>query len=310
MSCPSIVTRDRQVDLWETGRGDQGGRREGGKKEGANAAKEVETGSDESRAIALLTFVKNMGIAWPQSSTSELLPLLLSTLTLSSPHLTLSALTVLSHLFSASHAAESMSDDHVKETLEALVKARPKAVESEQGEKLLAGWVEGVGEGLVALARTDSTAALARTSSLFPSILPLLTTANTPVLRQSVETTCTLVIKHCVSDAEITSAVSGGGGETVKAVIEQVEKAMTSPLPSSSPSSSLADPRDPPAASTLVTKAPVLLAKFREDSRFEWKKEADSVLDAVIKESIRLYSIRINKALDSVSVVASDPPQL
>lgn len=46
-----------------------------------------------------------------------------------------------------------MSDDHVKETLEALVKARPKAVESEQGEKLLAGWVEGVGEGLVALAR-------------------------------------------------------------------------------------------------------------------------------------------------------------
>jgi hypothetical protein len=49
----------------------------------------------------------------------------------------------------------------------------------------------------------------------------------------------------------------------------------------------LADPRDPPAASTLVTKAPVLLAKFREDSRFEWKKEADSVLDAVIKESIR-----------------------
>lgn len=46
-----------------------------------------------------------------------------------------------------------MSDDHVKETLEALIKARPKAVESEQGEKLLAGWVEGVGEGLVALAR-------------------------------------------------------------------------------------------------------------------------------------------------------------
>ncbi|GAA5869667.1 hypothetical protein JCM16303_000542 [Sporobolomyces ruberrimus] len=29
-----------------------------------------------------------------------------------------------------------------------------------------------------------------------------------------------------------------------------------------------------------------------------------------IRESIRLYSIRINKALDSVSVVASDPPQL
>ncbi|GAA5884450.1 hypothetical protein JCM16303_005086 [Sporobolomyces ruberrimus] len=294
---------------WICGKSEEAirGAKRGGKKEGANAAKEVETGSDESRAIALLTFVKNMGTAWPQSSTSELLHLLLSTLTLSSPHLTLSALTVLSHLFSASHAAESMSDDHVKATLEALVKARPKAVESEQGEKLLAGRVEGVGEGLVALARTDSRAALARTSSLFPSILPLLTTANTPVLRQSVETTYTLMIKHCVTDAEITLAVPGGGRETVKPVIEQVGKAMTSlryaalsqphvlalvkslflrlrlRVPSSLASSSSVDPRDPPAASTLMTKALVLLAKSREGSRFEWKKEADSVLDTVIK---------------------------
>jgi ribosomal RNA-processing protein 12 len=115
------------------------------------------------------------------------------------------------------------------------------------------------------------------------------------------------MIKHCVTDEEITSAVSGGGGETLKSVIEQVEKAMTSPryaalsqphilalvkalflrlrlrVPTSSPSSSSADPRDPPAASTLLTKALVLLAKSREDSRFEWKKEADSVLDTVIK---------------------------
>ncbi|GAA5994053.1 hypothetical protein JCM5350_004661 [Sporobolomyces pararoseus] len=294
---------------WICGKLDEAirGAKRGGKKDGAANTKEVETGSDESRAIALLTFIKNMGTAWPQSSTSELLPLLLSTLTLSSPHLTLSALTVLSHLFSASHAAESMSDDHVKETLEALVKARPKAVESEQGEKLLAGWVEGVGEGMVALARTDSAAALERLSTLFPTILPLLTTANTPALRQSVETTCTLMVKHCVTDEEITSAVSGAGGETLKSVIEQVEKAMTSPryaalsqphvlalvkalflrlrlrVPTSSSSSSSADPRDPPAASTLLTKALVLLAKSREDSRFEWKKEADSVLDTVIK---------------------------
>jgi ribosomal RNA-processing protein 12 len=49
------------------------GAKRGGKKEGANAAKEVETGSDESRAIALLTFVKNMGTAWPQSVSSLLL---------------------------------------------------------------------------------------------------------------------------------------------------------------------------------------------------------------------------------------------
>ncbi|GAA5939156.1 mRNA-binding protein RRP12 [Sporobolomyces koalae] len=286
------------------------GAKRGGKKD-ASSAKEVETGSDESRAIALLTFVKNMGTAWPQSSTRELLPLLLSTLTLSSPHLTLSALTVLSHLFSASHAADTMSDDHVKETLEALVKARPKAVESEQGEKLLAGWVEGVGEGLVALARTDSTLALEQLAILFPTILPILTTANTPALRQSVETACALMIKHCVTDAEIVAAVEhkNDAGTTIVSVIEQVEKAMTSPryaalsqphvlalvkalflrlrlrVPSFSASSSAsaADPRDPPAASTLLTKALVLLAKSREDSRFEWKKEADAVLDTVIK---------------------------
>lgn len=115
------------------------------------------------------------------------------------------------------------------------------------------------------------------------------------------------MVKHCVTDEEITSAVSGAGGETLKSVIEQVEKAMTSPryaalsqphvlalvkalflrlrlrVPTSSSSSSSADPRDPPAASTLLTKALVLLAKSREDSRFEWKKEADAVLDTVVK---------------------------
>jgi ribosomal RNA-processing protein 12 len=93
-------------------------------------------------------------------TTTTLLPLLLSTLTLSSQHLTLAALTLLSHLFSASHAAAAaassmtLSDDHVKQTLEALIEAKPKVAEgSEHGEKLLAGWVEGVGEGMVALAR-------------------------------------------------------------------------------------------------------------------------------------------------------------
>ncbi|GAA6023468.1 hypothetical protein JCM11491_000587 [Sporobolomyces phaffii] len=298
------------------------GAKRGGKKDAAAAAV-VETGSDESRAIALLTFVKNMGTAWPQSATSELLPLLLSTLTLSSPHLTLSALTVLSHLFSASHAAESMSDDHVKATLEALVQARPKAVESEQGEKLVAGWVEGVGEGLVALARSDAAAALERIATLFPTVLALLTTATTPALRQSVETTCTLMIKHCVPDDEIVSA-----GATITAVIDHVEKAMTSPryaalsqphvlalvkalflrlrlrVPTSSSSSSPADPRDPPAAATLLTKALVLLAKSREDSRFEWKKEADAVLDTAIKvlgPQVVLAYLPLNLASDDAA---------
>mgnify|MGYP006886191024 CR=1 FL=1 len=88
-------------------------------------------------------------------ATPTLLPLLLSTLTLSSQHLTLAALTLLSHLFSAAHAAEHLSDDHVRDTLDALVQARPKVAEgTEQGEKLLGGWVEGVGEGMVAYARS------------------------------------------------------------------------------------------------------------------------------------------------------------
>jgi len=58
------------------------GAKRGGKKEGKGNV-EAETGSDESRAIALLTFTKNMGTAWPQSvcflilyyfTTSELIP--------------------------------------------------------------------------------------------------------------------------------------------------------------------------------------------------------------------------------------------
>lgn len=117
------------------------------------------------------------------------------------------------------------------------------------------------------------------------------------------------MIKHCVTDQEITAAVTSGGGQTLRSIIDQVEKAMTSPryaalsqphvlalvsalflrlrlrvaASSTSPMSSSADPRDPPAAATLLTKALVLLAKSREDSRFEWKKEADAVLDTVIK---------------------------
>ncbi|GAA5912876.1 hypothetical protein JCM5296_003893 [Sporobolomyces johnsonii] len=280
------------------------GAKRGGKKE-AGAKGAEEGGNDESRAIALLTFIKNLGATWPTSATPTLLPLLLSTLTLSSPHLTLAALTVLSHLFSASRAAESMSDDHVKETLEALVAAKPKMVESEQGEKLLAGWVEGVGEGMVALARTDSTAALSRLSTLFPTILPLLASATTPALRQSVETACTIMIRHCIPDDEITAAVQNDEGATLKQVIELVEKALTSPryaaqsqphvlalakalvlrlrlrVPAASSSSDAARPA--PAAASLMTKTLVLLGKMREDSRFEWKKEADAVLDSFIK---------------------------
>ncbi|GAA5824219.1 hypothetical protein JCM5353_000354 [Sporobolomyces roseus] len=268
------------------------GAKRGGKKEGKGNV-EAETGSDESRAIALLTFTKNMGTAWARSSPSTVLPLLLSTLTFSSPRLTRSALAVLSRLFSAYDGAELMSDDHEKPTLKAVIKARPKAVES-------------VREGLVALARSDSSAALERLSTLFPTILPTLTAANTSLLRQSVETACILMVEHCVAEQAIVSAVSGGG-ETRKSVIDQVEKAMTSAryaalsqphvlalvkslflrlrrrVPTSSSSSTSSDRRDPPAATTLLTKCLVLLAESTEDSRFEWKEDADSVLDVVIK---------------------------
>ncbi|BGP02786.1 putative Ribosomal protein [Rhodotorula toruloides ATCC 204091] len=258
---------------------------------GGGGKKGDEHGGDESRAIALLTFVKNLGSAWPASSTSTLLSIILSTLTLSSPHLTLSALTLLSHLFSASHAASSISDDHVRDTLEALVNAKPKVAEgSEQGEKLLAGWAEGVGEGMVALARSDANAGLSRTAMLFPEILPLLASAQTPALRTAVETSLSLMIRHCLTDADITS-----NGAVISSVVSHVEKAITSPRYAAS-----AQPHvlalvkalflrlrvrvnGEPAASRLLSKSLVLVAKAREDSRFEWKKEADAVLDAAVK---------------------------
>ncbi|BGP50967.1 pre-rRNA processing protein [Rhodotorula kratochvilovae] len=278
---------------WVCGKLDEALRaaKRGGK--AAAGAKGDEHGADESRAIALLTFIRNLGASWPISATPTLLPLLLSTLTLSSQHLTLAALTLLSHLFSAAHAAEHLSDDHVRDTLEALVNARPKVAEgTEQGEKLLAGWIEGVGEGMVAFARTDAAAALERLSSLFPSTLPLLASATTPALRTAVETACTLMIRHCLPDSEILAS-----GSVVRGVIEQVEKALTSARYAAQAQPhvlALAKAlflrlrvRNPatgePAAATLLSKTLVLVGKQREDSRFEWKKEADAVLDSAIK---------------------------
>lgn len=77
--------------------------------------------------------------------------------------MTLAALTLLSHLFSAQRQAEladraeTLGAQTVEDTLEALIDARPRGIDvgnaSEGAEKLMAGWVEGVGEGLVAFAR-------------------------------------------------------------------------------------------------------------------------------------------------------------
>ena len=50
-----------------------------------------------------------------------------------------------------------MGAQTVEDTLEALIEARPRGIDvdnaSEGAEKLMSGWVEGVGEGLVAFAR-------------------------------------------------------------------------------------------------------------------------------------------------------------
>ncbi|GAA5992112.1 hypothetical protein JCM10908_001772 [Rhodotorula pacifica] len=289
-----------------------------GGKAPATTTSENSNSPDESRAIALLTFIRNLGPTWPQASTPTLLPLLLSTLTLSSQHLTLAALTLLSHLFSASHAAAAaassmtLSDDHVKQTLEALIEAKPKVAEgSEHGEKLLAGWVEGVGEGMVALARTDADAALEKQRSLFPQILALLPVARTAPLRLSIEAATTMMIKHCLNDDAILEA-----DPTTTETITQVEKALTSPRfagPAQPHVLALVKAlylrlrlRDPatrqPKAAQLLTKALVLVTKAREDSRFEWKKEADAVLDAAIKvlgpETVLEY-VPLNLAPDS-----------
>ena len=262
--------------------------------------------ADEGRAIALLVFIKNLAGAWSDDHTPELLPTLLSTLTLSSPHLTLSALTLLSHLFSAARSSDSMNADSVKDTLTALIEAKPKVGDGEGAEKLLAGWVEGVGEGMVAFARTDPAGALAQTATLFPSIIQLLPSATTPALRQSITAALDLQLKHCITDTEITAALDtpapGAPGSTLLELISLVEKAATSPrfagpsvpyiLSLSTtlflrlrlrPATSTASERPAPAAATLLAKMIVLVGKMREDGRFEWKREAEGVLDAAIK---------------------------
>lgn len=272
-------------------------------------------------------------------STPLLLPTLLSTLTLSSPHLTLTTLTLLSHLFSASRAADSLSANSVQETLEALIEARPKAGESEGSEKLMAGWVEGVGEGMVAFARsvllplstwidllnddfrTNPSGCLASLLTVFPSILPLLASATSPSLRTAIENCLELQIRHCIPDTEVNAAlalsiaagpvaqgkkekktaVPAAEGQVLLDLIELVEKSLTSSRYAASalphvlalakalflrlrlrPASS-SSARPQPAATILLSKMLVLIGKMREEDRFEWKREAEGVLDAAVK---------------------------
>ncbi|KAL8279515.1 hypothetical protein RQP46_008077 [Phenoliferia psychrophenolica] len=251
---------------------------------------------DEARAIALLVFVKNLGASWDPASTPQLLPLVLASLTLSSPHLTLTALTLLSHLFSASN--EENTPEAIEDTLTALVAAKPKGgMGTEGGEKLLAGWVEGVGEGVVALARVSPDKATKTTSTIFPTLLALLPPSTTPVLRQAVETGLALMIRHCITDSEILALVDGIDGSTLGALIELVSSSLTSaqfagpPLPHllaviralflrlrlRLPSSSTT------AASALLRPLLTTLAQLRTTHQFEWKRQLDDVLSTSIQ---------------------------
>ncbi|KAM0786993.1 hypothetical protein ACM66B_002411 [Microbotryomycetes sp. NB124-2] len=282
------------------------------------AGQELGQANDESRAIALLTFIRNLGSAWSDECNADLLPALLSVLTLSSQHLTLAALTLLSHLFSAAREADSMSSNSVEETLAALIDAQPRSVQGENGEKLMAGWVEGVGEGLVAFARANPEGALAQTSSTFEHILPMLSSATTPALRQAAEMALSLMIRHCITEKEVLAALSGkqdkkkkdkatrSPGHILLDIIDDVDKCLTSPRfaaqaqphvlalakalflrlrvrAKSSSSSASSDVRSPPAASLLLASVLQTAAHRREDEQFEWKREAESVIDAAIK---------------------------
>lgn len=130
------------------------------------------------------------------------------------------------------------------------------------------------------------------------------------------------MIRHCVTDAEILAALAiqptfdpsapvkqqrptSGAGSTLLDLIDLVDKSLTSPRyaanalphvlslakalflrlrlrPATSTSTST-DSRPTPAASSLLSKTLVLIGKMREDDRFEWKREAEGVLDAAVK---------------------------
>ncbi|KAK4702679.1 ribosomal RNA-processing protein 12, partial [Phenoliferia sp. Uapishka_3] len=263
---------------------------------------------DEARAIALLVFVKNLGASWDPASTPQLMPLVLASLTLSSPHLTLTALTLLSHLFSASNE-EQNTPEAIEETLDALVAAKPKGgMGTEGGEKLLAGWVEGVGEGVVALARVSAEKATKTTSTIFPALLAILPPSTNSVLRASVETALALLIRHCITDAEILALVSSSGaiavdgaadvpGSTLASIIELLSSSLTNTryagpslphlltvlkalflrLRLRVPGSSTT------AASTLLRPTLTTLAQLRTTHQFEWKKHLDDVLSTSIQ---------------------------
>lgn len=174
--------------------------------------------------------------------------------------------------------------------------------------------------------RTNPAGALSMTSTLFPTVLPLLASATTAPLRAAIELSLELMIKHCIIDSEIVAALAitaanpefsalakpakkekkavatpAVEGEIVLELIETVEKSLTSSRYAAAalphvlalakalflrlrlrPTSS-SSVRPVPAATILLSKMLVLVGKMREEDRFEWKREAEGVLDAAIK---------------------------
>lgn len=176
--------------------------------------------------------------------------------------------------------------------------------------------------------RTNPADALTTTSTLFPSVLPLLASATTPPLRLAIETALELMIHHCIPDTEIISALSTSEstdplapkaivkkekksstaaptpiveGDILLDLIELVEKSLTSSRYAGSAlphvialskalflrlrlrPEGFGSVRTLPVATTLLSKMLVLVGKMREEERFEWKREAEAVLDAAIK---------------------------
>lgn len=129
------------------------------------------------------------------------------------------------------------------------------------------------------------------------------------------------MIRHCIPDSEILAALTldravilansksktptaaTGEGVALIILIDLVEKSLTSSryagfslphvlalskalfsrLRLRPSTSSLSAPRPSPAAATLLGKTLVLAGKMREDDRFEWKREAETVLDSAVK---------------------------
>lgn len=161
-------------------------------------------------------------------------------------------------------------------------------------------------EALTLARRVSPDKAAKTTSTIFPALLAILPPSTTPVLRQAVETALGLLIRHCITDAEILALVesdaamvdgASDAGKTLQGVIELVSASLTSAqyagpslphllaviralflrlrlrVPSTSST----------AASALLQPLLTTLARLRTTHQFEWKRQLDEVLSTSIQ---------------------------